>query len=183
MLKTIVEGCEPTKGSKYSACIDLRASKDVTIAAGETKIVPLGVVIDHENLIHNLQKSDQRITWFPTYVEEFKSKHYLQLMIRSSIAAKGVVIPNGVGIIDMDFENEIGIILHNPITEHTITWWIDRIASMLGIDTNFNRDNTANTLIKKGDKIAQITLTEHKSFLFGIETDTERTGGFGSTGK
>ena len=37
--------------------------------------------------------------------------------------------------------------------------------------------------IKKGDKIAQITLLEHKSHLFGIDTDEERKGGFGSTGK
>jgi len=36
--------------------------------------------------------------------------------------------------------------------------------------------------IKKGDKIAQITLLEHKSYLFGVESDVERSGGFGSTG-
>jgi len=35
--------------------------------------------------------------------------------------------------------------------------------------------------IKKGDKIAQILLKEHKGYLLGIETEEERVGGFGST--
>lgn len=34
-----------------------------------------------------------------------------------------------------------------------------------------------------GDKIGQIILLEHKAYLFGIESDVERNGGFGSTGK
>jgi len=37
--------------------------------------------------------------------------------------------------------------------------------------------------IKKGDKIGQITLLEHKGYLMGIESDVERDGGFGSTGE
>ena len=40
-----------------------------------------------------------------------------------------------------------------------------------------------NFKIKKGDKIAQILLKEHKTYLFGIESDKERLGGFGSTDK
>jgi len=32
-------------------------------------------------------------------------------------------------------------------------------------------------------KIGQLTLLEHKSYLFGIESEDERDGGFGSTGK
>lgn len=36
--------------------------------------------------------------------------------------------------------------------------------------------------IKKGDKIAQIMMCEHKTHWFGIESEAERKGGFGSTG-
>ena len=36
--------------------------------------------------------------------------------------------------------------------------------------------------INKGDKIAQCTLKEHKGWMLGIESDAERSGGFGSTG-
>ena len=35
--------------------------------------------------------------------------------------------------------------------------------------------------MKKGDKIAQCTLLEHKSYLFGIESEEVRVGGIGST--
>ncbi len=38
-------------------------------------------------------------------------------------------------------------------------------------------------IINKHDKIAQIMLKEHQSFLFGIDTEDERVGGLGSTGK
>ena len=37
--------------------------------------------------------------------------------------------------------------------------------------------------IKKGQRVAQITLLEHEGYLFGIDTKDERDGGFGSTDK
>ena len=36
--------------------------------------------------------------------------------------------------------------------------------------------------IKKGDKVAQCTLKEHKGYLLGYESDVVRVSGFGSTG-
>ena len=62
-------------------------------------------------------------------------------------------------------ECEIGLIVHNPI-----------------IDITFGICNGTIYTIKKGDKVAQCTLMEHKGYLLGIESDTERNGGFGSTG-
>ena len=38
-------------------------------------------------------------------------------------------------------------------------------------------------VIKKGDKVVQISLEQHKTHMFGIRSDDERIGGFGSTGK
>lgn len=61
-------------------------------------------------------------------------------------------------------ECEIGLIVHNPIAND--------------IKHNSNGDYTIN----KGDKVAQCTLMEHKGYLMGIESDAERSGGFGSTG-
>ncbi len=49
MFKVLENGCEPTRGSKYSACVDLYASEDVVIGAGETAIVKLGVCVDIQN--------------------------------------------------------------------------------------------------------------------------------------
>ena len=50
MLKTLRGGKEPTKGSKYSAAIDLYAQDDFIMEVGETRIIPLGVCIDSDKL-------------------------------------------------------------------------------------------------------------------------------------
>jgi len=160
MFKVLTKGCEPTRGSKYSACVDLYASEDVVIGAGETKLIGLGVAIDFETFMddypHILKPCGD--TWL-----DFMASHYLQLMLRSSLS-KELVIANGVGVIDLDYEDEIKIRLHNPI----------KGANELGHYETYSQ-------IKKGQKIAQITLLEHKSYLFGIDSDVERSGGFGST--
>jgi len=163
MIKAIVEGCEPTRGSKYSACIDLYASENVVIMAGDTKLVGLGVAIDKFKLadaVWYLGDCDRET--LDNEVSKFKSSHYLQLMLRSSMS-KHLVIANGVGVIDLDYEDEIKIRLHLP---HSL-----------------KPDGFYQYGINKGDKIAQIILLEHKSDLFGVSTDAKRTGGFGSTNK
>lgn len=139
MLSFKDEVCKPTKGSKYSSAVDLYAAEDCIIFAGETKIVGLGVSID-------LDKA-----------KFFQHNHYLQLEPRSSLRAKGILA--GTGIIDLDYPDEIKLIIHGS-------------ESLQG---RFN--------INKGDKIAQILLKEHKTFLLDIYTDDIRVGGFGSTGK
>jgi len=198
MFKVLVEGCQPTKGTKYSACVDLYASEDVVIVAGETKLVGLGVAIDEGNLFKymfgitkeqatiELHKQKQGfgdndgLCYEELFVSwaSFLNEHYLQLMLRSSLGKKGLILPNGIGIIDLDYKDEIKIIIHNPIV--TITRDLD----ILGCceDNEMDADLNWEYRIKKGDKIAQIMLCEHKSYLFGIETGTERNGGFGSTG-
>lgn len=170
MFKVLDEVCKPTKGSKYSAAVDLYAREDVVIGAGETKIVPLGVCIDAEKLnrlpfwgFPDLDYEDNEKIF-----NEFIISHYLQLEPRSSLRAKG--LQAGTGIIDMDYKDEIKIIIHNPIGNHFAYMAEKSIFS------------TNKFTISKGDKIAQILLQEHKTYLMGIESEEERTGGFGSTG-
>lgn len=179
MFKVLTEGCEPTRGTKFSVCIDLYASEDVTIYAGETEIIGLGVCIDLDGFAEKHLKT-KWVSPTETSVDEddltmFKEKHYLQLMLRSSLGKKGLILPNGVGVIDMDYRDEIKMLVHNAISDVHIT------------DANTARPTGSGdeykVEIKKGDKIGQITLLEHKGHLFGIETDTERNGGFGSTNK
>ena len=183
MFKTINEGQMPTRGSKYSAAVDLYASHDCTITAGETKLVGLGVCIDADGLktvsdrdlenecgkpideIIGMVDGDEDIVYF----EGFKASHYLQLMLRSSLS-KHLVIANGVGIVDLDYPGEIMIRVHNSLT---LGSFLDD--SCVDMDKSFE--------IKKGDRIAQVTLLPHKGYLFGIESDEERIGGFGSTDK
>ncbi len=169
----------PTRGSKYSACVDVYANEDVIISAGETKLVGLGISIDLEN--SNVYKtSDYR--WAekkkPSIevlesikkqaIRDFKNSHYLQLNPRSSLRAKGLI--SNTGIIDLDYKDEIKMIIHNPI----------KMSNNQGIPDQYLLHPFK---IKKGDRIGQITLLEHKSYLFGVDTEEERQGGFGSTNK
>lgn len=113
-------------------------------------------------------------------MEEFLERHYLELHPRSSLRAKGLM--SNTGIIDLDYKDEIKIIIHNPmkrieLLDNSITSAFRFRNCELG---GFKNDNFK---IKKGDKIAQILLKEHKGYLFGIESNEERKGGFGSTDK
>lgn len=170
MFKVLVEGCEPERGSKFSACVDLFASEDVTIYPGDTAMIGLGVAIDIDfNTIHRDYNSFTS-TAKKNFEEWFMKTHYLQLMLRSSLGKKGLILPNGVGIIDMDYRDEIKLLVHNPIYD---VHFNDQ--RFVGVNDEYTYE------IKKGDKIAQVTLLEHKGYLFGIDTDVERNGGFGST--
>ena len=169
MFKILDEVCTPIRSTKYSAYIDLFAREDVVIGAGETKVIPLGVKID-------IQKIDEYILSTIPYgaeeslvkkTSEFMSSHYLEVALRSSLAVKGLIISNGIGVIDLDYPDEIGLIIHYSIDSHILS------------DLTRGRLNEYN--IKKGDKVAQCTLKEHKGYLMGYESDTIRDGGFGST--
>ena len=169
MFKVLNTICQPTRATKYSAMVDLYAREDVVIGAGETKIVPLGIKIHIDGTDAYNIKLDGGLNPRTTCVTDneainiFKSTHFLELHPRSSLRAKGLII--GVGVIDLDYPDEIGLIVHNPI-----------------LDVSFGVYNGDAFKISKGDKVAQCTLMEHKGYLMGIESDAERSGGFGSTG-
>lgn len=181
MLKVLDNVCKPTKGSKYSAAIDLYAREDVVIGVGETVKVPLGVCIDSDKL-QDLAMSETNIYFNYTKREiedikyQFLESHYLQLEPRSSLRAKGII--GCTGVIDIDYKDEIMIILHNPIS-------IETFANYLRLERGQDELKAFDKTFKisKGDKIAQILLKEHKTYLMGIDTEEERTGGFGSTDK
>ena len=215
----------PTRGSKYSACVDVYANEDVTIGAGETKLIGLGIAIDVDNLLENVPMAKDMKRWFrknfnntnlkvsedksvAPIKDKFLKSHYLQLMLRSSLAAKGLMLGNGVGVIDLDFADEIKMIIHNSNKEESVSLYVHDLDCISSYSQGWNdaldkRDaitnkatvmskqlqalkdtiNTGAFLIKKGDRIGQLVLLEHKSYLFGIESEDERVGGFGSTDK
>ena len=159
MFKILDEACTPRRGTKYSAYVDLFAREDVVVGAGDTKVVPLGVKLDLEKLyqkwfIHTEQNRINEIWSF------FLSSHYLEIALRSSLAVKGLIIANGIGVVDLDYEGEIGLIVHYP----------------------YNGKGASHFEVKKGDKVCQCTLKEHKGYLMGYESNAIRDGGYGSTG-
>ena len=177
MFKILDEVCTPKRGTKYSAYVDLFAREDVTIGAGETKIVKLGVKLDLDILKENMTKYSMLSSIKSNEIFDLLCKrYYLEVALRSSLGVKGLIIANGIGIIDLDYPDEIGLIIHNPISE--IESFNDGCSDFIELKGCNEQYLFA---IQKGDKVAQCTLKEHKGYLMGYETETLRIGGFGST--
>jgi len=156
MLKVIDDVCTPTRGTKYSAGVDLKSRVDIKAMCGVTTFIPLGVKIDKDNL---------------SIQDDFVCrKHFLDLKPRSSIRAKGFIV--GTGVIDLDYPDEICLILYKP---HTVTSIVKSIVSLGKWKTY--------TEFKRGERIAQLLVKTHFPEFLGIESTKERTGGVGSTGK
>lgn len=175
MFKILDEVCTPKRGTKYSAYVDLFSAEDCTIGAGETKIVKLGVKLDLDSLYRSwyfyTEQNNISGSW-----EMYLKSHYLEVALRSSLGVKGLIIANGIGIIDLDYPDEIGLIVHNPVQIREFVQNGNNYTTVVDSDDS-------EFVIKKGDKVAQSTLKEHKSYLLGYESDTIRISGFGSTGK
>lgn len=168
MFEILDEDCKPARATEFSAYVDLCSREEMIICPGETKIVPLGVIIDLDKLKEELSfnygtKNEQAED---AMFRNFMSSNYLEIAIRSSLSAKHeLIIANGSGKVDLDYPEEIGIIIHNPL----------RVTNKNSLEPNF--------LIKKGDRVAQCTIIPHTGWAMGYETNKQRTGGFGSTGK
>lgn len=128
----------PAYATSGSACMDIYLpGESVVILPNETKLIPLGIQLD-----------------IPTGYE-------VQIRSRSSYGKKGLIIPNGIGVIDSDYRGEIGMLLYNS-TKEAFT-------------------------IKQGERVCQMSI--HKVTRMNLNevttlSETERgTGGFGSTGK
>lgn len=193
MFEILDEICTPKRGTKYSAYVDLFSREDIVIGAGETKIVKLGVKLDIDELYNLMGKigyfgGNCRIEAQPEFedncnvlFDDFLKSHYLEVALRSSLGVKGLIIANGIGIIDLDYRDEIGLIVHNPINYDQMEFVACQEANYDGGDRRIPNDYEFK--ISKGDKVAQCTLKEHKGWLMGYESDNVRIGGFGSTGK
>ena len=171
MFDILKDYCTPKRGTKYSAYVDLFSAEDVIIGAGETKVIKLGIKLDLDKLYRSwyfyTEQNNISGSW-----DMYLSSHYLEVALRSSLAVKGLIIANGTGKVDLDYPDEIGLIVHNPIDLNFIC---DYLA---------NRDykKYSNFKIKKGDKVAQCTIAPHEGYLMGYESDVVRVSGFGSTG-
>lgn len=158
MFKKLTEDARlPERATKYSAGFDVYSNEDVVIGAGETKLIGLGITLDAENSGWDL--------------DALYSRYYFALHIRSSLRAKGLT-SLGTGIIDMDYRDEMKMVIHNPM-------------QFLDVDDISRRGGKGyDAHFKKGDKIGQLIPCKHEGWLLPSEytKDEERTGGFGSTG-
>lgn len=84
----------PVYKTKFSAGADLTATADVTIAPGETKLIPTGAYMPRQN------------DWAPLQCGI--------LALRSSVALNSpLVLKNGIGVIDPDYTDEIKVMVTN----------------------------------------------------------------------
>jgi dUTP pyrophosphatase len=123
--------------TRDSSGFDICANEDVEIAPGDTVKVKTGLYLGGQ-----IERGKEPLLC-------------LQLMSRSSLAMKGLVVAQGTGNIDADYRDEIAVILHN-------------------------RSNSAIT-VKVGDRVAQGLFTAVFNMPGVPIKDVERIGGLGST--
>ena len=120
----------PTYGSEFAAGADLYAATEdaVTIAPGETKLIPTGIAME-----------------IPVGYAGF-------IYARSGLASKkGLAPANKVGVVDADYRGEVMVALHNHgTTEQTIETG-ERIAQMViapFISANFIESETLEDTVR-----------------------------------
>lgn len=124
--------------TRQSAGADLSASVETLIPAGKIVLVATGVYLRKTSRTDFLEYDD----------------HFFLLTARSSLAYKtGLLLANGVGVIDSDYKDEIKVMLFNPTNEDVI--------------------------IEAGTRIAQLIAMPFLPMFPAL--DNERNGGFGST--
>lgn len=128
----------PAHKTHNSAGADLHAAETVTIEPQQVRLVGTGFCLPD----------------LP-----YQADHDLVFMLcnRSSVAfKKSLMVCNGVGVIDLDYQDEIKVMYINMSGEPQT--------------------------INKGDRIAQLVPMRYVKGVFDVE-EQERKGGFGSTGE
>jgi dUTPase len=131
-----------------SACFDLFTDFFVTLEPGKVTKIPTGVYLSSSRSISSIEVED---------VESI----YLQLLSRSGLAARGVIVVGGVVDLDYTIEN-------NPQNQIQVM-----LINMTPVPI----------IINPGDKIAQATWVRTVNALEIPTREVARVGGFGSTDK
>lgn len=142
MFLSVNGGRLPEASTKYSVGLDVFANEECDVWSGFTEVIKLGIKLD----LDFIKKHDLQIN------------HYLALEVRSSMRMREIS-SLGTGIIDLDYPDEIKLILHNHSKSGMIKF-------------------------KRGDKIGQLILMQHNPHHTWDyrTTNAERTGGWGSSG-
>lgn len=141
----------PLAKTKSSAGYDVFSNEDVTIYPGNRALLRLGIALNADE-IEGLEAD---------FAGEFSMQFYFGLYVRSSVALRGAYMPNGVGVIDMDYRDEICMPIALP------------------------HDVETPLKIHRHQAIGQLILHRHYGHdVLGdrYRKDARRIGGFGSTG-
>lgn len=131
MFKEFTKGAiMPMRSTEHSAGYDFFSNEDCVIPPHKHILVHSGISV------------------------ELECDEVMLLIARSSLHKKGLMLINGVGVIDADYRGEIMMPLYN-ITDEPV-------------------------IIEQGDKLTQGVIVTYRTF--GDIVDCQRDGGFGSTG-
>jgi dUTP pyrophosphatase len=142
----------PTYAHEGDAGLDLCATEDVTLLPGEYRMIGSGVSVA-----------------IP--------EGFVGLVVpRSGLGCKGLVMKNGVGVIDSGYRGEIGLSLFNNNPTHVYRKFMH----------DYRQNDEGIIRVRKGDRVAQLLIVPVAQATFvQVDTldETERgQGGFGSTG-
>lgn len=166
IVKIPIEKCDdrakaPTYANTTDSGMDVYALEDITIAPGETKLIPIGIKV------------------------ALPRGYELQVRPKSGRSLKSKLrIANTPGTIDSGYRDEIGIIVENiePVISD-ISYEYDDEGNLKITSIDFGSSHT----IGAGEKFAQLVLAEvPKVSWLQVDSVTgigeDRGGGFGSTG-
>ena len=166
VVKIPIEKCDdrakaPTYANTTDSGMDVYALEDITIAPGETKLIPIGIKV------------------------ALPRGYELQVRPKSGRSLKSKLpIANTPGTIDAGYRDEIGIIVENiePVISD-ISYEYDDEGNLKITSIEHGKSYT----IGKGEKFAQLVLTEIPKVSWYkvdsvLELGEDRGGGFGSTG-
>ena len=166
IIKVPIEKCDdrakaPTYANTTDSGMDVYALEDITIAPGETKLIPIGIKV------------------------ALPRGYELQVRPKSGRSLKSKLrIANTPGTIDAGYRDEIGIIVENiePVISD-ISYEYDDEGNLKITSIDFGSSHT----IGAGEKFAQLVLAEvPKVSWLQVDSVTgigeDRGGGFGSTG-
>ncbi|HOZ54090.1 MAG TPA: aminotransferase [Bacilli bacterium] len=162
----------PEYQSFGSSGMDIRASEDILIMPGETKLISTGLIF------------------------EIPEGYELQVRPRSGLSLNTPLrVTNSPATIDSDYRLELGIIINNSSekiynvvevgNKYILKEQEKSLYNVYDINTKGNMNGIYS--IKKGDRVAQIVLAKvEKANIIKVDeikkVNTTRSGGFGSTG-
>lgn len=156
-------GTKPTRGSTGAAAVDLYAAEDAIILPGEVVKVRTGTKV------------------------AIPEGHVGILAVRSSLGAKGIMLGNGIGVIDSDYRGELILALYNGnIRAFLFALSIGSVDLTFSDGELYKPSVIGSFKFSKGDRIGQLFIQKvPENSYVEVETlsATERgEGGFGSTG-
>lgn len=143
----------PAYANPYDAGMDVCAAEDMTLAPGESVIVPTGLKL--------------------AIPEGFE----IQVRPRSGISLKTPLrLPNSPGTIDSGYRDELGIIVCNTSHEGNEVFTLDTKGNQQGIYQIRKGDRIAQLVLCRVPRMAFTVVDSVK------DIGQDRGGGFGSTG-